>query len=350
VQALAAAAREFSARQVVIADASLWQPLKEALAGTGIACGAGEAAVLEAASRPVDVSVAAIVGAAGLAPTMAAIRASKVLALANKEALVCAGSLLLKAARKENCIILPVDSEHSAIFQLFNTRQRGALSHIAITASGGPFRTTSAEQLAYITVEQAVQHPVWSMGQKISVDSATLMNKGLEVIEACHLFDLPEQDVQVLVHPQSIVHGMVYYQDGSVLAQMATPDMMTPLAHALAWPERMATPLPALDLLKIGTLSFTPVDNQRFPCLELAREAWRRGGDAPTVLNAANEVAVGAFLQKHISFLDIPRVVETTLATLPVTPVSSLGDVFMADSDARRTAGTECKALQRESA
>jgi len=338
VGALAALARETGARFAAIGDPSRYQDLKDELSGTGIECGAGSDALDDAADRPADWVMAAIVGAAGLSPTLRAVRRGAVVALANKEALVCAGDLVMAEARRSGSIILPVDSEHNAIHQVFEFDRLDSVEKLILTASGGPFREASLDDMRNATPEQAVAHPNWSMGAKISVDSATMMNKGLELIEACHLFPVGHERVEIVVHPESIVHSMVAYVDGSVLAQMGSPDMRTPIAYTLAWPGRMTGPSPRLNLVEIGNLSFYAPDNERFPALRLAREAMDQGGRAPLVLNAANEVAVKGFLDGAIGFLDIVAVVEETLATLGSGPVSSLGDVAELDAQARRHA------------
>ncbi len=341
VAKLAAQAKLLRARLAVVADPAHYSALCEALAGTGIEAAAGADAVVEAARRPADWVMAAIVGAAGLAPTLAAIERGATVAFANKEVLVCAGDLVMQAVRRHGATLLPVDSEHSAIFQVFDEKRRDAVSRLVLTASGGPFREKSLEEMRAMTPAQACAHPNWSMGAKISVDSASMMNKGLELIEAHHLFAMPEARIDVLVHPQSVVHSLVEYIDGSVLAQLGTPDMRTPIAVALAWPERIATPGDRLDLIRAGRLDFQAPDPVRFPALSLAREALRAGGSAPTVLNAANEVAVAAFLQGRIGFLDIVRVVERTLTLLGPSPVTTLTDVMAADGEARRLAFAE---------
>ena len=342
VAALAALARELRPALAVIADAQQETALREALAGTGIATAAGPAAVCEAAAFPADVIVAAIVGAAGLAPTMAALQQGTTVALANKEALVCAGPLMLAAARQHGARLLPIDSEHNAIFQVLTHERPEGLLKIALTASGGPFRTWTPEAMAHATPEQALRHPVWAMGPKISIDSATMMNKGLEIIEACHLFNLPEAQVEAVIHPESTVHGLVWYCDGSVLAQLGPADMAVPIAYALGWPERLPTDAPTLDLLALGALTFAPVDPVRFPCVGLARAAMRAGGSAPALLNAANEAAVAAFLAREINFMQIPDIIQATLASLPIQPIHSIADVEHADQQARRVARTLC--------
>lgn len=300
------------------------------------------------ASHPdVDVVMAAIVGAAGLLPTLAAVKAGKRVLLANKEALVMSGEIMMQAARDHQALLLPVDSEHNAIFQSLphnyleaerNGQPQQGVSRILLTASGGPFLNHSLEQLEKVTPAQACKHPNWSMGQKISVDSATLMNKGLELIEACHLFSISEHFVTVVVHPQSIIHSMVQYVDGSTLAQMGNPDMCTPIAHALAWPERLQTSVPALDLFEYSQLNFQAPDIQKFPALDLARQAMRTGGLAPTILNAANEVAVAAFLNQQIGFTNIPQVVEHTLHKLENSVADNIESILNKDEVARHVA------------
>jgi 1-deoxy-D-xylulose-5-phosphate reductoisomerase len=338
VDILAKQARATNARIAVVADEKYYSDLKDALAGTGIEAAAGESAVLDAAARPADWVMAGIVGAAGLLPTLTAVRRGAVIALANKECLVCAGALVLAEIERSGATLLPVDSEHNAIFQVFDFGQRDTVEKIILTASGGPFWRTTIEAMERATPAQAVAHPNWDMGAKISVDSATMMNKGLELIEAYHLFDLPEDKIDVLVHPQSIIHSLVSYVDGSVLAQLGSPDMRTPIAYALGWPKRIEAPSPRLDLAAVGVLKFENPDALRFPSIDLARQALRDGGMAPTVLNAANEVAVEAFLHRKIGFLDIARIVAETLTRLPNLPMTSLDDVISIDADARRLA------------
>lgn len=338
VSLLARQARALGARLAVIADPGRYGELKEALAGSGIEAAAGEEALVEAAKAPADWVMAAIVGAAGLAPTLAAIRRGGVVGLANKECLVCAGDLMVAEIRKSGATLLPVDSEHNAIFQVFDMEQKAAVEKITLTASGGPFRSLDYESMAKVTPKQAVAHPNWDMGAKISVDSATMMNKGLELIEAFHLFPVEKDQIDILVHPQSVIHSMVSYVDGSVLAQLGMPDMRTPIAYALGWPERIPAPSPRLDLGKIGELTFEPPDSKRFPALRLARQSLQSGGGAPTILNAANEVAVAGFLEGKIGFLDIARVVEETLEHLSVPELGRLEDVFEVDTAARRYA------------
>jgi 1-deoxy-D-xylulose-5-phosphate reductoisomerase len=335
---LAQQAIALKARLAVIADPSGYLALRQALAGTGIDTAAGPEAVVEAATLPADWTMAAITGAAGLAATLAAISRGASVALANKEALVCAGEVMLRAVRDAGATLLPVDSEHNAIFQALENANRGAVEKIVLTASGGPFRTASLDEMAVATPDVARKHPVWSMGAKISIDSATLMNKGLELIEAARLFGLSEPQIGVLVHPQSVIHGLVYYRDGSVLAQLGSPDMRIPIAHTLAWPERMTTPSPRLDLANVARLDFTEPDTVRFPALRLARDALRAGGGAPAILNAANEIAVEAFLQRRIGFLDIAGTVAEVLDAMGNQPADTLDEVVALDAAARRTA------------
>jgi 1-deoxy-D-xylulose-5-phosphate reductoisomerase len=311
--ALAQIARDLGAGIAVIADPDSYDTLKDALAGSGIEAAAGEAALIEAALRPVDWLMAAIAGAVGLKPTMAAIGRGATVAIANKECLVCAGALFMRAAAKAGTTVLPVDSEHNAIFQALGAGPREDVSRVILTASGGPFRTWTREAIAKATPEQALRHPNWSMGPKITVDSATMMNKGLELIEAHHLFALAPEEIDVLVHPQSVVHGLVEFRDGSVVAQLGPADMRVPIAHCLAWPGRMDGPAARLDLAKLRELTFEDPDMARFPALSLARTAMQAGGAAPTVLNAADEVAVAEFIAGHIPFMGIPALVDATL-------------------------------------
>ncbi|MCR6632093.1 MAG: 1-deoxy-D-xylulose-5-phosphate reductoisomerase [Magnetospirillum sp.] len=338
VDLLAEQARRLKPRLAVVADEAAYDRLKEALAGTGISVAAGATAVVEAAQLPAEWVMAAIVGAAGLAPTLAAVRRGAVIGLANKECLVCAGALMMGEVAAHGATLLPVDSEHSAIFQVLESDQPQAVEKIILTASGGPFRCRTLAEMEAMTPEQAVAHPNWSMGAKISVDSATMMNKGLELIEAHHLFSMPEDRIDIVVHPQSVIHSLVSYVDGSVLAQLGSPDMRTPIAYALGWPRRIAAPAPRLDLAAIGQLTFEAPDPGRFPALRLARHALQMGGSAPTVLNAANEEAVQAFLSRGIGFLDIARVVEQTLDAIAPTPPSSIDDVLAQDRRARECA------------
>ncbi len=337
---LAAQARALRARFAAIADANHYPALKEGLAGTGIEAACGAEALTEAAMRPAGWVMAGIVGAAGLPPTLAAIRRGAIVAFANKEVLVCAGGLVMQEVARCGATLLPVDSEHNAIWQCFDPDHADTIERIILTASGGPFRERAFEEMRAVTPQQAVAHPNWSMGAKISVDSATMMNKGLELIEAHHLFQLPPERVDIVVHPQSIVHGAVVYRDGSVLAQLGSPDMRTPIAYALAWPGRIETPAKRLDLAAIGHLTFEAPDENRFPALRVAREALLRGGGCPTVLNAANETAVHAFLEGRIGFLDIVETVERTLEAVPEGPLESLGDVYNFDKTAREIAAS----------
>ena len=336
VGALADAARRTNAKLAVIADENRLPELEAALQGSACRAAAGSQALVEAASGDADLVMAAIVGCAGLKPTMAAVEAGKTVALANKEALVTAGELMMAAADRNGATLLPVDSEHNAIFQCLAGSRGHHAARIILTASGGPFRTASAEQLRCATPAQAVAHPKWNMGAKISVDSATLMNKGLELIEAHYLFGLPSGRINVLIHPQSVVHSLVEFLDGSVLAQLGSPDMRIPIAYALAWPERMETPAQRLDLAAIARLDFEEPDFRRFPALRLAREALEEGGSAPAVLNAANEIAVASFLDGRIQFLEIPRLVERTLEQNRWAAPGSIEEVFEIDRDVRR--------------
>jgi len=335
--ALADAARRTGAKLAVIADETRLGELETALQGTNCRAAVGADALVQAAAGDADLVVAAIVGCAGLKPTMAAVEAGKTVALANKEALVTAGDLMTEAVRKHGATLLPVDSEHNAIFQSLAGSHIDQVSRIILTASGGPFRTATAERMRDATPAEAVAHPNWSMGAKISVDSATLMNKGLELIEAHYLFGLPSDRIDILVHPQSVIHSLVEYVDGSVLAQLGSPDMRIPIAYALAWPDRMPTPAQRLDLAAIARLDFEEPNLERFPALRLAREALEAHGSAPAVLNAANEVAVASFLEGGIKFPDIARLVETALQENDRPAPQSIEDVFEIDRDVRRS-------------
>jgi 1-deoxy-D-xylulose-5-phosphate reductoisomerase len=337
---LAEQAIALNAEHAVVADAGSLAMLRDGLAGTGISCAAGPEAVVEAAERDADWTMAAITGAAGLASTLAAVRRGKYVALANKEALVCAGEVMLRAVADAGATLLPVDSEHNAIFQSMADGNHGAIERIILTASGGPFRTATLEEMRRATVESALRHPTWTMGAKITIDSATMMNKSLELIEAARLFNLDETRIDVLFHPQSVIHGMVCYHDGSVMAQLGAPDMRIPIAHTLAWPERMATPSPRLDLASVARLEFEPPDPVRFPALRLAREVLRAGGGTAAIFNAANEVGVEAFLQRRIGFLDIVATVERVLDKLGTPPAATLDAVIALDAEARRAART----------
>ncbi len=339
VDSLAALARENGAAVAVIGQARLYEALKEALAGSGVAAAAGEEALVEAAAMDADWTMASIVGCAGLRPTMAALKAGRTVALANKESLVSAGGLMMEAATASGATLLPVDSEHNAIFQCLAGSSLDDVARITLTASGGPFRTRSRDEMAAMTPAQAVAHPNWSMGAKISVDSATMMNKGLELIEAAHLFPVGLDRIEILVHPQSVIHSMVEYRDRSTLAQLGSPDMRIPIAHALAWPQRIATPCQPLDLARIGRLDFEAPDMERFPALRLARQAAEAGGATPAILNAANEVAVAAFLDGRIGFLDIAMIVEEVLSRYSAATPSVIDDVLAADGRARMEAG-----------
>lgn len=339
VKKLAEQAIEFNAEMAVIADDSYYEDLKAALSGTSIVAAAGKAALNEAADLPADWVMSSIVGAAGLKPTLTAIRRGATIALANKECLVCAGELMIDQVLKYGATLLPVDSEHNAIFQIFDFENPETVEKITLTASGGPFWNTDVSNMASITPQQAVKHPNWSMGAKISVDSATMMNKGLELIEAYYLFPVEKNQLDIVIHPESIIHSTVSYMDGSVLAQLGTPDMRTPISYALGWPNRMQTPSKKLDLAEIGLLSFVKPDEARFPSLNITREVLQKGGSGPTILNASNEVAVYAFLEGKIGFLDIARIVEKTLDKMNVQAMHSLNDVHEVDQGARQVSG-----------
>ncbi|MFP5505820.1 MAG: 1-deoxy-D-xylulose-5-phosphate reductoisomerase [Gammaproteobacteria bacterium] len=355
VEGMARLCRAHRPRYAVMADAAaaarLAQTLRDESLATEVLSGR-DGLVRVAGLVDVDDVMAAIVGAAGLEPTLEAARRGKRVLLANKEALVMSGALFMDEVRASGALLLPIDSEHNALFQCmpagFTAGERPAgVRRILLTASGGPFRTTPLEQFAQITPEQACAHPNWDMGRKISVDSATMMNKGLEVIEACWLFGLPAEQVQVVLHPQSVIHSLVDYEDGSVLAQLGNPDMRTPIAHALAWPERIDSGVRPLDLFAVGRLDFAAPDPRRFPCLDLAYQAWRRGGTAPAVLNAANEVAVQAFLDGRLGFDRIAAVIETVLGACAIQPADSLAHILEADRAARECAVAEIAGRQR---
>ncbi len=341
---LAKLAREFGAKYAAIADEKCYGDLKDALAGSGIEAGAGESALVEAALRPANWVMAAMSGAAGLKPAMAAAGRGEVVALANKECLVCAGEVFMRHAAKSGTTVLPVDSEHNAIFQAMGAGRREDIVRIILTASGGPFRASTLAQIENATVEQALKHPNWSMGRKITIDSATMFNKALEIIEAFHLFELRADQIDVLVHPQSIIHGLVEFSDRSVVAQMGAPDMRTPIAHCLAWPERIDGPANVLDLAKIAQLTFEAPDPVRFPSLRLVREALVAGGAVPTVLNAANEVAVAAFLDRKIGFGGIARLVEATMNAMvksgSAKAPANVDEALSVDHDTRNKAVT----------
>ena len=347
-ESLARVAKKVGAKIAVISDRTSYNVLKDALEGTGIEAAAGLAAIEEAAARPVDVVVAGIVGAAGLSPTLAAIRAGSRIALANKECLVCAGDLFVAEAKRANVEILPVDSEHNAIFQALGSNRIEDVDRIILTASGGPFRDWTREAMMGASPEEALKHPNWSMGPKISIDSATLMNKGLELIEAYYLFGIDPKRIEVVIHPQSIIHGLVAYRDGTMIATLSAPDMRMPIAHCLAWPARGRDTTLGLDLTKVGRLTFERPDLDRFPALRIAREALAAGGWATNILNAANEIAVAAFLAGTIGFPEIARLVEETLgeargAGLDKTP-ATIKEVLALDKEGRRIAGN---AVQR---
>jgi 1-deoxy-D-xylulose-5-phosphate reductoisomerase len=334
-QGLASAARRVGAKVAVIADETRYAELKRELEGSGCEAAAGDGALVAAATDAADIVMAAIVGCAGMMPVMAAVEAGRTVALANKEAMVAAGSLMTRAAERSGAIILPVDSEHNAIFQCLGGRSCDGVSKLVLTASGGPFRTWTTERMAAATPAQAVAHPNWSMGAKISVDSATMMNKGLELIEAHHLFGLPSERIDILVHPQSVIHSMVEFVDGSVIAQLGSPDMRIPIAHALAYPDRVETGAATLDLVRVANLSFEPPDEVRFPALRLARAALEAGGSAPVVLNAANEMAVEAFLGGRLAFAAIATEVERALARHGAAEPQTIADVIDIDKEVR---------------
>jgi 1-deoxy-D-xylulose 5-phosphate reductoisomerase len=344
VETLADIARRTGAKLAAIADDARLPDLSDLLAGSGCRAAGGPEALIEAAVVEADLVIAAIVGCAGLAPTMAAVEAGRTVGLANKEALVTAGALMTDAAKSSGATLLPVDSEHNAIFQCLAGSHREDVSKIILTASGGPFRTASLSEMAAATAAQAVAHPNWSMGAKISVDSATLMNKGLELIEAHYLFELPSQRIEIVIHPQSVIHSMVEFVDGSVLAQLGSPDMRIPIAYALAWPERIETPAQRLDLASIARLDFEAPDVGLFPALRIARRALEQGGSAPIVLNAANEVAVASFLAGRIGFPDISRIVEDALSEADLVNPRSIGDVLEIDQATRNRVESAMKA------
>ncbi len=340
--ALARLAREFGARFAAVADPAAYDALKDALSGSGIEAGAGAEAVVEAAQRPADWVMAAITGATSLRPTLAAAKRGATVALANKECLVCAGALFMRQAAAAGACVLPVNSEHNAIFQALGAGRREDVRRIILTASGGPFRTLPLEAIRKVTLEQALKHPTWTMGQKVTINSATLMNKGLELIEAHHLFALAPEALDVVVHPQSVIHGLVEYRDGSVVAQLGSPDMRIPIAHCLAWPARMGTPAARLDLARLATLTFEEPDPIRFPALALARRALAVGGAAPTILNAANEIAVREFIDRKLGFGGIPALVEATLDAAErqgaMAEPQSVEEALAVDHNARRLA------------
>lgn len=344
VALLATQAKDLRAELAVIADESLYADLKDALTGTGIKAAAGHQAVIDAAAMPADWIMAAIVGAAGVESTLKAIQQGGTVALANKESLVCAGPFMMEAVRKSGATLLPVDSEHNAVFQVLNPAQE--IRRIILTASGGPFLRRTRAELAGITPEQAVKHPTWAMGAKISVDSATMMNKSLEIIEAAYLFHVKSEQIEVLIHPQSIVHSMVEYIDGSILSQMGAPDMRTPIAYTMGWPERIQTTGERLNLKQNFNLVFEPIDTQRFYAINLARKALQAGLGYPTALNAANEVAVAAFLDRKLPFSAIESIADQTLQKVKIGSISSLNDIFQLDVEARAIAAGALAALQ----
>jgi 1-deoxy-D-xylulose-5-phosphate reductoisomerase len=347
VEKLAEQARKYRPRRAVIGDANLHERLKSLLEGTGIETAAGKQAVTDAAGMPAEMVMVAIVGAAALPPALKAVERGATLALANKECVVAAGGLFRRKLMASRATVIPVDSEHNAAFQCLEFDQSHAIDKVILTASGGPFREWTREAMENVTPEQAVAHPNWSMGAKISVDSATLMNKGLEVIEAHFLFALPPEQLDVIVHPQSAVHCLVTYKDGSMLAHLSAPDMRTPITHALAWPRRIDGPAQRLDLAALGKLTFEAPDRTRFPCLALAEACLHQGGLTPTILNAANEIAVEAFLDRRIGFYDIARVVEGTLSadSSNVTEAEDLDTVLEVDRRARENAAALCRKL-----
>ncbi len=335
---LAVLAKRHGAKLAVVADPSAYEDLKRALSGSGVEAATGQEGLIRAAALPSDWVMAAIVGAAGLPATLEAVRRGAMVALATKECLVSAGSLFMDEVRQSSATLLPVDSEHNAIFQALSGASNSSVERLVLTASGGPFRKTPVEVMRDATPALALDHPNWQMGAKITIDSATMMNKGLELIEAHHLFAMPEDKIDILVHPQSIIHSMVSFIDGSVLAQLGSPDMRIPIAHALGWPERFRTQSPRLDLADIGKLTFEPPEPERFPPLRLAREALLEGDSAPNVLNASNEIAVAAFLDERIGFADIAAIVEATLNAMPTISQGNLETVFAVDDEARRRA------------
>lgn len=319
----------------VIGDEGLYQELKEGLSGTQVEIAAGEEAIIRAAQYPCDMVIAAIVGTAGLKPTLAAINCGRTIGLANKESLVAAGNLMIDAAKKTNAKLLPIDSEHNALFQVFETKNRDLVEKLILTASGGPFLHFKKEEMVNITPEQAIKHPNWSMGAKISVDSATMVNKALEIVEACYLFSMPESQIDVVMHPESIIHSLVAYKDGSVLAQLGMPDMRVPIANVLAWPERIETPVARLSLSQIGKLTFFEPNPNQWPILSIIREALRKNKGETIVINAANEIAVQAFLEKRIRFLDIISVIQETLIYVNSELPETIDHVIALDQQAR---------------
>lgn len=352
VDLLAEQAVALDAKLAIVADENSYDALRDRLSGTNIEVAAGDVALIEAASRPADIVMASIVGAAGLKPTMAALRRGAIVGLANKECLVCAGTAFMERAAALDVTILPVDSEHSAIFQALGNGDQQGLERITLTASGGPFRTWTLDEMKKITPAEALRHPNWTMGAKVTIDSATMMNKGLELIEAHHLFSLPGERIDILVHPESIIHGMISYNDGSVIAQMGAPDMRTPIAVALGWPKRIYAPVERLDLAALGSLHFEAPDDVRFPAIRLARWALDQGDCAATILNAANEIVVAAFLDGKIAYMDIAKIVETTLETGCNQFAAKGGDLDLllyVDLEARRIAANHVEDCVRRS-
>ena len=347
VEALAQQAITHNAEMAVIADKDKYSELTEALSGKNIIVAAGEDALNVAADMSADWVMSSIVGAAGLRPTLTAIRRGATIALANKECLVCAGEFMMKQVEESGATILPVDSEHNAIFQIFDFDEPEKIEKVILTASGGPFWNKDIQEMQGITPTQAIKHPNWSMGAKISVDSATMMNKGLELIEAYYMFPVEKDQLDIVIHPESIIHSMVSYIDGSVLAQLGTPDMRTPISYTLGWPHRMKTPSKKLDLTEIGQLNFIRPDNVKFPSINITREVLQKGGSAPTILNASNEIAVQAFLEGKIGFLDITKVVEKTLETIEVHQMTCLADVQIVDENARIVSGEIVEGIKK---
>lgn len=346
ISLLAEQAKTLRAEMAVTADETKYAELKELLAGTSVKVGAGKAAVLEAVTMDADWTMSAIVGAAGLEPSAEVIKRGKTLALANKETLVCAGDIVMDMVQKYNTTLVPVDSEHSAIFQCLENNQKNAVDSLLLTASGGPFFLKDREYMETVTPQQAVAHPKWNMGAKISVDSATMMNKGLEIIEAHHLFAMPAEKINVVIHPQSIIHSAVAYIDGSVIAQLGNPDMRVPIAYAFGWPQRISSPVEKLDLPKIASLSFFTPDEEKFPALKLAKQALKAGSEATNVLNAANEIAVAAFLDRKIRFLDIAKVGEKVLENIKTFKLNSVDDAVALDKKARAEAEIVVQSLE----
>ncbi|MBR7159305.1 MAG: 1-deoxy-D-xylulose-5-phosphate reductoisomerase [Alphaproteobacteria bacterium] len=346
ISLLAEQAKTLRAEMAVTADETKYAELKELLAGTSVKVGAGKSAVLEAATMDADWTMSAIVGAAGLEPSAEVIKRGKTLALANKETLVCAGDIVMDMVQKYNTTLVPVDSEHSAIFQCLENNQKNAVDSLLLTASGGPFFLKDREYMETVTPQQAVAHPKWNMGAKISVDSATMMNKGLEIIEAHHLFAMPAEKINVVIHPQSIIHSAVAYIDGSVIAQLGNPDMRVPIAYAFGWPQRISSPVEKLDLPKIASLSFFTPDEEKFPALKLAKQALKAGSEATNVLNAANEIAVAAFLDRKIRFLDIAKVGEKVLENIKTFKLNSVDDAVALDKKARAEAEIVVQSLE----